>query len=283
MAERAEYRELPAWQTAMAAAEAVFRLAARLRGAAAEPAVERLLDAAARLPVAAGTGAPDLARRAAEVEILLLLTGRLAGLPEPELAPALRLLADLAGAEPPSPAPAPGPEARPARRLATAEAPPEPPDRLILDGCNFLGRAPEYSLSDPASRDRLLFRLQEYSKRHPAHRVIVYFDGQRASRRITAGVEERVTSGRRPADDVIIQFLEELSLAERRRATLVTDDRDLGRRARALGVKAESVSWLAEKFQPRQPYASEARKQSGLNRTELEEWENYFNEPPKRP
>jgi len=67
---------------------------------------------------------------------------------------------------------------------------PDEADRLVIDGCNFLGCAPGYSLGDESSRDQLLFRLQEYGRAHPAHRLTLFFDGQRASRRQVAGIDE---------------------------------------------------------------------------------------------
>jgi hypothetical protein len=155
-------------------------------------------------------------------------------------------------------------------------------DRLIVDGCNFLGCAPGYELGDEGSRDRLLLRLQDYAREHPAHRVTVFFDGQRASRRTTAGVEERVTSGRRPADDVMLDFLRTLPASDLPRATLVTDDRDLATRAKGVGARVRPTSWLAGKLtrKARQPTAGAER---GLSRGELAEWEEFFRRPPKRP
>jgi hypothetical protein len=149
-----------------------------------------------------------------------------------------------------------------------------------VDGCNFLGCAPGYDLGDPDSRDRLLFRLQEYAHEHPAHRVAVFFDGKRASSRVTAGVEERITSGIHSADDVILDHIRALPRPERRRCTLVTDDRDLAIRARNEGVRAEGVQWLISRFVQRRPAGN---PRAGLNKSELSEWERFFNEPPQRP
>jgi hypothetical protein len=225
-----------------------------------------------------------------------VLTAEAAAAP-PAAAPPAPAPAAPAPASALKPAPPPAPKsfngAAPPIRAGSARtpAPPapaqpkqeQPVERLVVDGCNFLGRARGYELGDPASRDRFLLRLQEYARRHPAHRVVVFFDGQRASRRQTAGVEERVTSGKRPADDVMIDFVAALSPAERRRATLVTDDRALGVRGKNEGARVEPVAWLAERLQRKSPYAGEALKETGLSRKDLEEWEEYFNGPPERP
>jgi hypothetical protein len=154
-------------------------------------------------------------------------------------------------------------------------------DRLVLDGSNFLGRAPGYMLGDEESRDRLLFRLQEYGRAHPAHRVTVFFDGQRTSRRMVAGVEEQITGAQRSADDGIVTFLHELPAADRPRTTLVTDDRELSMRARAQGVRVEGIAWLAERLE-RKPRPENGQR-PGLSKGEVSEWEEFFNRPPKRP
>jgi hypothetical protein len=169
----------------------------------------------------------------------------------------------------------------PPRRPAAAPKPAA--DWLVVDGCNFLGCAPGYKLGDEASRDRFLFRLQEYARLHPAHRVTVFFDGQRASRRVTAGVEERITSGNRPADDVIVDFLRDLPAPDRPRAILVTDDRELGNRARSAGVRSEGVSWLASRFTEPTAQPRPSAQQRGLSQSELSEWEDFFRKPPQRP
>ena len=159
-------------------------------------------------------------------------------------------------------------------------------ERLVIDGCNFLGRAKGFDLGNTESRDRLLFRLQEYGRKHPAHRIILFFDGQHASRKVTAGIEERVISGDRTADDGIIEFLKNLPPTDRPRATLVTDDRELVRRALSEGARRESVAWLADRLNRKpSPTAQEGpvRREGGLSRNELEDWEQFFSQPPERP
>lgn len=187
--------------------------------------------------------------------------------------------------------PVPPPQAAPnngsAASIFSTPARPTPPvDRLIIDGCNFLGRARGFDLGNVESRDRLLFRLQEYARKHPAHRILLFFDGQHASRKVTAGIEERIISADRTADDGIVDFLKNLSPTDRPRATLVTDDRELMRRALAEGARRESVAWLAERLNRKSPPAAAegpVRREGGLSRNELEDWEQFFSQPPDRP
>jgi hypothetical protein len=206
-----------------------------------------------------------------------LLLGRPApaGTPPPAARPGAR---GPAGAAPaPVPATAPGPSRRP------PPAPPRPRDRLLVDGCNFLGRASGYRLGEEESRDRLLFRLQEYARHHPAHHVAVVFDGQKTARRSVGGVEEHVTGGG-PADEVLLELMRRLPEAERPRCTLITDDRELARRAADLGVRREPVAWLRSRLEQRPTAAAgEIRREGGLSAAQVAEWEQYFDRPPDRP
>lgn len=298
------YRKLPAWQKSLELAEHVYRLAEVVTAARGQALAELLLARIMELPALAaqeseGTPTGQARGRLLEIEAGLLLAVRLRYLSEAQVGPALSLVVTLTeelagGTAAPTPAPTtpqapsvPGAEpATPAPLRAGAPArPPAPPaqaatDYLLLDGCNFLGCAPGYELGDESSRDRLLFRLQEYAREHPAHKVVVFFDGKRASSRVTAGVEERVTSGLHSADDLMIDYLRGLSREDRRRTTLVTDDRELAARVRREGVRAESVQWLSARFVRRAPAGMQKQ---GLSRAQVSEWEQFFSEPPKRP
>jgi hypothetical protein len=77
-----------------------------------------------------------------------------------------------------------------------------------------------------------------------------------------------------------VDYVRGLPREHRRRTTLVTNDRDLADRARREGARAESVQWLATRF-VRRPAADVEKR--GLSRSQVSEWEQFFNEPPKRP
>lgn len=313
------YRDLKAWQEALALAERVYRLAATAKAPEARSLMSRLTDAAGAVPgrIAQASLREDeqvvslllqAEGRLLDVETLLLLAVRLGHLEQEAVnrvlhvqAEVLRLLPSLAGAGepgasalpvvskpmPPAAAPAPTPGEPPAEPRRPRPAPRvteeyhQPVDRLVVDGCNFLGCAVGYTLGDDRSRDKLLFRLQEYARRHPAHKVIVYFDGQRASRRQTAGVEERVTSGSRPADDIIVEFIETLPPAEKPRCTVVTDDRELVHRVKRAGASVQPVGELVGKLS--REAAGFVKREDGLNQGALADWEEFFSHPPKRP
>lgn len=315
------YRELKVWQEALALAERVYRLAGAAKAPEARGLMGRLTDAAGAVPgriahawlrAHAGEDPASLLQQAEgrllDVETQLLLGVRLGHLEQEAVSrvlsiqqEVLRLLPTLASpptsavppavvtampAQPPAPEPpAPG---RPREGVHRARMAPrvteeyhQPVDRLVVDGCNFLGSAVGYTLGDDRSRDKLLFRLQEYARRHPAHQVVVFFDGQRASRRQTAGVEERVTSGNRPADDVIVEFIEALPTADQPRCTVVTDDRELAQRAKRAGAAAQPVGELVGKLS--REAAGFVKREDGLNQSGLADWEEFFSHPPRRP
>lgn len=313
------HRSSPLWQRAVELSARMHRLAGRLPGEEAGRLGAQIARATAAVPAeialvcAAPAGASyDAGAQKAllEAEALLAIAVRLEYLAAADVEPCFARIDELrsgiapreagkqVGTRPAVSAPtvkvqsgsavAPPAPARGVPPVRTGKAGPDAgpakpkiSDRLVVDGCNFLGRAPGYALGDLSSRDRLLFRLQEYGLRHPAHRLIVFFDGQRASATIAAGVEQRVTSGNRPADDVMVDFLRELPAAERARTTLVTDDRELGTRAKTQGARTESVAWLHEQLQ-RKPTPPNGRA-PGLSTPEVAEWETFFKNPPKRP
>lgn len=285
--------------------EAVYRLALPLEGHFRRLG-EQLTEAAAAVPVAVGQAGEDVescqaaGRALLTLETLLLLGTRLQALPEPKTAPLVARIDRLRGllrSHTPGPvpsAPVKAPremvvvesfveDAEPPRKPAPRPAPPAPgpPERLLIDASNFLGRATGYALGDEGSKDRLLFRLQEYLRKHPAHKVTAFFDGQKTSSRTVGGVEERITSGLHTADDVIVDFVRGLPSAERRRCTLVSDDRGLASRVRNEGVRVESVAWLSARLVA--PVSATPHPNAGMSQDELSEWEEFFRKPPQRP
>jgi len=141
----------------------------------------------------------------------------------------------------------------------------------LVDGCNFLGRARGWSLGEASDRARLIRRLQDYRRAHPAQEVRLWFDGERGSRERIAGVEVLYV-GPRSADESILDFVRGLERAARSQARLITDDRDLARRARQSGARTSGVSWLAERLVEPGDGSSEPQLGPG----ELQEWLEYF-------
>ncbi len=156
-------------------------------------------------------------------------------------------------------------------------------DRMVIDGSNFLGRATGYDLGDADSKEQFITRLQDYAHNQPAVKLTVFFDGKKAQRKLVGGVEERVTSGNRPADDVLLDFLSQLTAQDRPRCTVVTDDDELAAHARRRGAKVQSVRWLNSRLAPKPPVAATPQPDGSLRREQVSDWEQFFLDPPKRP
>ena len=146
--------------------------------------------------------------------------------------------------------------------------------RLLVDGSNVLGRAAGYRLGAAADREALLRRLRDYGHGHPGQRIVVWLDGKRSERRKASGLEVRFSDAR-GADDGIVRMLDRLTPAERRQARLVTDDRELARRARERSARVESVSWLMSAL----PEPQEGESERGVSAAEAEELRAHFLRP----
>jgi predicted RNA-binding protein with PIN domain len=148
-----------------------------------------------------------------------------------------------------------------------------------VDGSNFLGTVPGFDLGSDSSREALITRLQDFAHEHPSFRLIAYFDGQKTSVRRAGGVEIRFTQRGKPADFFILEALRALPEAERRRALLVTADRDLADKARRLGTKVEAPT----SFHRRLPtFKRAAVGERGLSADEVSAWEEFFRKPPEQ-
>jgi predicted RNA-binding protein with PIN domain len=117
-------------------------------------------------------------------------------------------------------------------------------DLLLIDGDNLLHDV-------RGSRDEggvawLLPRLSGWRPRHL--RIVVGLDGHPAPgeasrKKATRGIEFHY-SGRRSADDLLIDLLKAQPFAGRSRTAVVTRDRGLQARASRAGGQTRSVDWL---------------------------------------
>ena len=78
---------------------------------------------------------------------------------------------------------------------------------------------------------------------------------------------------------MILRFLRDLPPHDLPRTTLVTDDRDLATRAKGLGARVESVSWLHGRLARKT--VTPSRGAEGAGGAQLDEWIEFFNQPPK--
>ena len=142
---------------------------------------------------------------------------------------------------------------------------------ILVDGNNLLHRLPLGERSRAAVRRLVLERT-----RGQRQRITVVFDGPPPPEAPAVEPLGPVTiryAGSRAADDVIIAALPEGPPA--RQWVVVTDDRELGRRARELGAEVRSLeSWRAAAVRP--PAVARALPERSLSKDELAEWESVF-------
>lgn len=117
-------------------------------------------------------------------------------------------------------------------------------DLLLIDGDNLL-----HAVRGSRDEGGVAWLLPRLSSWRPLHlRIVVGLDGHaapgEASRtRATRGIEFH-HSGRRKADDMLIDLLEAQPYAQRSRSIVVTRDRTLQARAAKAGGASRSVDWL---------------------------------------
>ncbi len=141
---------------------------------------------------------------------------------------------------------------------------------ILLDGNNLLHDLPAGKRTREEVRRLVLERV-----RHERQRVTVVFDGPPPTgspdREALGGVTV-VWSGARSADDVIVASLPDGSAA--RQWVVVSDDRELARRARERGAEARPLA----AWRTRSPRPGRAdRPSAGAVRTgDIASWESYF-------
>ena len=141
---------------------------------------------------------------------------------------------------------------------------------ILLDGNNLLHGLPAGERAREDVRRLVLERV-----RHERQRVTVVFDGPPPSGSPDREVLGRVTvvwSGARSADDTIVASLPDSPAA--RQWVVVTDDRELGRRARERGAETRPLAaWRARSPRP----GRNDRPNGGAQRTgDVASWESYF-------
>lgn len=117
-------------------------------------------------------------------------------------------------------------------------------DLLLIDGDNLL-----HAVRGSRDEGGVAWLLPRLSGWRPQNlRIVVGLDGHQAQgeasrKRVTRGIEFH-HSGRRSADDMIIDLLMSQPYSERSRTVVVTRDRGLQARATRAGGLTRSVDWL---------------------------------------
>lgn len=148
--------------------------------------------------------------------------------------------------------------------------------RTILDGYNLAFRDEEPG-AVPLEELRALFLLRVDAARLPGSEVIVVFDGRPGPRRspgTAEGLTVRYSRSPRTADDLIVSLVKREA---RGRTTVLTHDRDLGRRVREAGGQVGDPAAFFRR--PRRKNDSDRRraeKPRAPKGAEIDEWERLI-------
>ena len=152
---------------------------------------------------------------------------------------------------------------------------------FLIDGNNLMGTMTGMRMGDPEAQRRFVQELLSYQRLRKKG-IVVVFDGlpetgaQKRDRSLGA-VTVRYSGAGVSADDVIAGML---AKATPEHYVLVTSDRELQARARALRVKVTGCrEFLAEMEE--EGKKAEEKKASGrpLSAAEVEEWMRLFRRP----
>ena len=120
---------------------------------------------------------------------------------------------------------------------------------LLIDGHNLIGVLPSIELGDPDDEGQLLARLRAYHG-FSGKAMIVFFDSGdlpgSADHLSLPGVQVRFARRPQTADDLIVAFLRKSPQPGQH--AVVTNDRELGGRARQLGASVMSAHDFAAKM-----------------------------------
>lgn len=153
----------------------------------------------------------------------------------------------------------------------------------IIDGNNLIGCAPDFSLTDPEARGKMVAIIRKFQESKNT-KVTVLFDGepQGSERRNPINSKLTVIYPRYglSADDEIKDILENGQHAKE--TVLVTTDRELKTFAKEKGVR--TINSIEFYFTLKKVFASQGRKEETLKRVnnrvsknEVEQWLKIFN------
>lgn len=140
----------------------------------------------------------------------------------------------------------------------------------FLDGNNLIGRGRGSSRPTEEERAALISEIAERLRKTKA-RVVVFFDGPQ-ERTVTLGSLSIRHAAGATADDVILGEIERARAP--REIVLVSEDRDLLRRARHLGAKTLTIT----EFWSRVGTREDRPERSPAGQIDVDEWMRYFSD-----
>ncbi len=152
----------------------------------------------------------------------------------------------------------------------------------IIDGNNLIGCAPEFSLSDPEARGKMISLVRKFQESKNT-KVTLVFDGEPQGSELHNPINSKLTvvypRYGLSADDEIKRILENYQYVKE--AVLVTTDRELKTFAKEKGVR--TVNSIEFYYTLKKAFVSQGRKEETLKRVntrvsqnEVEQWLKIF-------
>ncbi|HUU06618.1 MAG TPA: NYN domain-containing protein [Patescibacteria group bacterium] len=153
----------------------------------------------------------------------------------------------------------------------------------IIDGNNLIGCAPDFSLSDPEARGKMIAIIKKFQESKNT-KITVVFDGEPQGSELRNPINSKLTvvypRYGLSADDEIKKILE--NYQHLKETVLVTTDRELKSFAKEKGAK--TINSIEFYFTLKKTFVSQGKKEETLKRVnarvsqnEVEQWLKIFN------
>jgi predicted RNA-binding protein with PIN domain len=152
----------------------------------------------------------------------------------------------------------------------------------IIDGNNLIGCSPEFSLSDPEARGKMIAIIKKFQESKNT-KITVVFDGEPQGSELRNPINSKLTviypRYGLSADDEIKKILE--NYQNLKETVLVTTDRELKSFAKEKGAK--TINSIEFYFTLKKAFVSQGKKEETLKRVnnrvsqnEVEQWLKIF-------
>jgi predicted RNA-binding protein with PIN domain len=158
--------------------------------------------------------------------------------------------------------------------------------KLLIDGHNLIGQTPGLSLADPNDEQKLIVVLRQYAARKNARIVVVFDSGNPGgkSKELSGGNVTAIFSGSHTiADRILMERIRELK--QPGDWVVVSSDREVQQAAQQRRMNVWSSAEFARKMGPPpqrdDSAAPPTAKDSGLTKSEVDEWLRLFKQERK--
>ena len=141
----------------------------------------------------------------------------------------------------------------------------------FLDGNNLIGHGRGSSRPTEEDRSALISELAERLRKTKA-RIVLFFDGPQERTAVLGALSIRHAAGG-TADAAILDEIERARAPQE--IVLVSEDRDLRRRAKDLGAKTLTTT----EFWSRVGTGEDRTERSPSGKIDVEDWTRYFSDP----